>query len=102
MTTPNPGDFSWYPRLEDFEKEGLKNMFDAVTKLKLWEWFQRFEINPKLGFRFDDASEITTISKETAYMGYSGASFGWCMVNMWQIAKLGWAPYYTSIIEQNK
>ena len=101
MPIPTSGDFSWYPRLEDFEKEGLKNMFDAVTKLNLWEWFQNFEIDPKLGFRFDDAPEITTISKETAYVGYSGASFGWCMVNMWQIAKLGWSQYYKEVEKNN-
>ena len=101
MTTPISGDFSWYPRLEDFEKEGLKNMFDAITKLNLWEWLQNFEINPKLGFRFDDAPEITTISNETAYVGYSGASFGWCMVNMWKIAKLGWSQYYNEVEKNN-
>ena len=100
MTISNLGDFSWYPCLEDFEKEGLKNMFDAVTKLNLWEWFKNFEIDPELGFRFDDAPEITAISKETAHMGYSGASFGWCMVNMWKIAKLGWSQYYNEINEK--
>ena len=103
MTTPPTyGDFRWYPHLEEFEKEGLKDMFDAITKLNLWVWLQNFEITPKLGFRFDDAPEITTISKETAYVGYSGASFGWCMVNMQMIAKFGWSQYYITIIEQNK
>lgn len=101
MTTPTPGDFSWYPRLENFQQDSLKNMFDAITKLNLWEWLKNFEMNPSIGFQFDDAPEITLISDETMSDGHSGSSFGWCMVNMWNIATLGWSKYYITTLNKN-
>jgi len=101
MTTPTPGDFTWYPRLESFQRESLKNMFDAITKLDLWEWLKNFEMNPNVGFQFDDTPEITLISDETASDGHSGSSFGWCMVNMWNIATLGWSKYYITTLNKN-
>jgi hypothetical protein len=102
MTTPTPGDFSWYPRLKDFEINGLQNMYTAITKLALWGWLKSFKIDPKLGFQFDDAPEIGAISTEIADDGHSSASFGWCMINMMHISTLGWGVYYTTVIEQNK
>lgn len=101
MTTPTPGDFTWYPRLENFQRDSLKNMFDAITKLNLWEWLKNFEMNPNVGFQFDDAPEITLISDETVSDGHSGSSFGWCMVNMWNIATLGWSEYYITTLNKN-
>jgi hypothetical protein len=94
MTTPSPGDFSWYPRLESFQKDSLKNMYDAITKLGLWEWLKHYKINPNLGFQYDDTPELSSIFREIASDGHSSASFGWCMSNMWRIARLGWAEYY--------
>ena len=101
MTMPNPGDFSWYPHLENFQRDSLKNMYNAITKLDLWEWLKNFEMNPELGFQYDDAPELALISLETASDGHTSSSFGSCMINMWDIAKLGWSKYYTVSINKN-
>lgn len=101
MTT-SPGDFSWYPHLDNFQRDSLRNMFEAITKLDLWEWLKNFKMNPSMGFQYDDAPEIALISLETASDGHSSSSFGWCMINMWNIAKLGWSNYYIDTIDKNR
>jgi hypothetical protein len=96
MTTPTPGDFTWYPDEQPI-RDILKNMFDAVTKLNLWDWLRDFNPNPEDGLQFSESSEIDALSKETEDMGHSGVSFGYCLGNMSKIAKIGWTEYYNTI-----
>ena len=96
MTTPTPGDFNWYSD-EQPVRDILKNMFDAVTKLNLWDWLRDFNPNPEDGLQFSESSEIDAIAQETADMGHSGTSFGYCLGNMSSIAKIGWVKYYNTV-----
>jgi hypothetical protein len=73
----------------------LKNMYDAITELNLWDWLSTFTPEDGKGFMFTQNSEITQImlhNKVESDM-HSGASFAWCMRHMEVIAKNGWDYY---------
>lgn len=97
MSTPTPGDYTWYPDEQPI-RDILKNMFDVVTKLNLWEWLRDFDPKPENGFEFSESSEIEALARETADMGHSGTSFGYCLGHMSRIAKIGWVEYYNTVI----
>jgi hypothetical protein len=88
---PNEGDFKGH----DDEKM-LKNMYDAITRLKLWEWLKTYQPEEGKGFIWSDAPEIRRIINETAEF-HSGMSFAWTMRHMDAIAKKGWAHYYKDV-----
>lgn len=90
---PDPGNFSGHP-----DHLMLKNMYDAITRLNLWDWLQNFTPDEGKGFMFSFTPEIQSITVETDAMGHSGASFALCMRHMEKIAKSGWIDYYREII----
>lgn len=90
---PDPGTFA--PHSDHIM---LKNMYDAITKLDLWLWLEKFTPEAGKGFMFTMTPEIMAIGRETDVMGHSGASFAFCMRHMEIIAKQGWIEYYRTII----
>lgn len=79
----------------------LKNMYDAITELNLWDWLRKFTPEENKGFMFTQNNKITQIithNKVESDM-HSGASFGFCMRQMEVIAKNGWDYYYESNIK---
>ncbi len=77
----------------------LKNMYDAITELNLWDWLKTFTPEDGKGFMFTQNNEITQImlhNKVESDM-HSGASFAWCMRQMEVIAKNGWDYYESNI-----
>lgn len=90
---PDPGNFGPHP-----DREMLKNMYDAITRLDLWSWLQKFTPEKDKGFMFTMTPEIMAIGTETNEMGHSGSSFAFCMRNMEVIAKKGWVTYYQEYI----
>lgn len=90
---PNAGNFGLHP-----DRIMLMNMYDAITKLELWNWLERFTPDPNKGYMFTITPEIQEIAKQTDEMGHSGSSFAFCMRHMEKIAKVGWIEYYRTII----
>jgi hypothetical protein len=98
------------PRVNAFPAEGnftghsearmLKNMYDAITELDLWDWLRTFTPEKDKGFMWSPAPEIGRISHHPKVDsdGHSGASFAFCMRHMEMIAKEGWHTYYRTII----
>jgi hypothetical protein len=90
---PPEGDFKGH----DDEKM-LKSMYDAISRLKLWEWLKTYQPEEGKGFMWSRAPEISRISNEVISDGHSGSSFAWAMRQMETIAKKGWANYYKDIL----
>ena len=90
---PDPGSFGPHP-----DHIMLKNMYDAIEKLNLWNWLYSFSPEEGKGFMFSFTPEIQLIGIETDSMGHSGASFAFCMRHMEKIAKSGWTEYYRTTI----
>jgi hypothetical protein len=84
----DPGDF----RLAQ-DGPMLKNMYDAITTLNLWDWLSAYEPPADKGFMFAASPELNAIATATDAFGHSGASFALCMRHMECIAKEGWIDY---------
>jgi hypothetical protein len=93
-----PGNFKGHS-----EEKMLKNMYEAIDELKLWDWLSTFTPEKKDGFMWSPASEISQIGNHPKVNsdGHTGASFAWCMRNMEVIAKKGWEHYYTEFVLPN-
>lgn len=90
---PPEGDFKGHN-----EEKILKNMYDAISKLKLWEWLKTYRPEEGKGFMWSRAPEITQIGNAVVADGHSGASFAYAMRHMDTIAKKGWEHYYKNIL----
>ncbi len=91
---PDPGS-SFYPNPDGTL---LKNMYDAISRLNLWDWLMNYTPEEGKGFMFSNSPEITAIGQATEADGHSGASFAVCMRQMEFIAKHGWIDYYRTHI----
>ncbi len=91
---PDPGS-SFYPHPDHIM---LKNMYDAISHLNLWDWLRDHMSDGAKDLMFSSAPEITAISQATEADGHSGASFALCMRQMEFIAKQGWIEYYRNNI----
>ena len=81
-----PGDFSFV------KDASVREMFDdaykAITVAMAWEFIERDPGDG--GFMFSSVSYSVAISNAIKYNGHSGASYGWTMRVMQQIARGGW------------
>lgn len=93
---PVPGDFSWMKYTSDSKM--LKNMYEAISYLDLWNWLKHYEPDPNKGYMFSWCPEIHAITVQTESDEHSGSSFAYCMKHMGMIAKQGWDEYYNNII----
>ena len=90
------GNFNTITHFEDYERTSLQNMYNAISKRKLWDWM-RTPPPANTGFMFYDHPNITLISNDVNSDGHSGSSFAWCMRNMQYIAEHGWTAYVKKI-----
>ena len=92
---PDPGYFGMHP-----DAKMLKNMYDAITDLNLWNWLENFTPEKDKGFMWSSSPEIGHIGHHPKVDsdGHSGASFAWTMRHMEVIAKKGWIDYYREYI----
>ena len=83
------------PGIFSMAKDGpmLKNMYDAITTLNLWDWLAAYSPLADKGFMFSASPELNAIAAATDAFGHSGASFALCMRHMECIAKGGWIEY---------
>lgn len=85
---------------ESYERDMLEDAYHTIRGLDLWEWFRQFEPHPNEGFMFTADIHIATIGNAMTYKSHSGASFGWTMRAVHDIARRGWTPHKYSVIEQ--
>ncbi len=80
----------------------LKNVYDAICELNLWEWLKTYTPDEDRGFMFSYSKEVNEIIQHSKVVSdrHSGASFAWCMRNMEVIAKNGWDHYFAHYISK--
>ena len=71
----------------------LKNMYDAINKLKLWNWLKTSEFEEE-DYMLCCTPNIAAIVRETKSIGHSPDSFAYCLRYMEHIAKYEWVAYY--------
>lgn len=78
----------------DFRNE-LCQMYNAISRLGLWDQFRAFIPDPKDGYTFSSDPVIEQICKspEVDQCGHSGATQALCFRHMQSIALLGWDEY---------
>jgi hypothetical protein len=70
----------------------LKDMFDTITRLELWEWFKE-DPPDEDGYMWWDHENITKILQGLTDNNHSGASMAYAMRNMQYIAKNGFEEW---------
>jgi hypothetical protein len=88
------GNFDVFDHLEEYEKNSLQHMYNAITNNNLWE-FMKLDPPRNIGYAFWNTPEIGIMSRDINVQldGHSGASFAWVMRNMQYIAQHGWDEY---------
>lgn len=72
----------------------LQHVYDAITKLNLWEWLREFTPHPSEGFLLTHHPNLDLISEELKDDRHSRGSFASTMRTMELIAKTGgWDAY---------
>jgi hypothetical protein len=80
------------------ERSMYTTAYNAITQLELWDYMRNFN---EESFMFSSAKEVSKIYEkigELGYGGHSGASFGFIMRQMQQIAKNGLQEYISRYI----
>ena len=80
---------------DEISRKTLNNTYKAITNTNNWENLKNFSVDLKKGFMFSSEDFLKEISDETERLntGHSGASWGFCMRQMHEIAKNGWNNY---------
>jgi hypothetical protein len=73
-----------------FETPMLQDAYQAITACDLWEWMRTYAPEDGRGFMFGNHPNQEKINEKMTYTGHSGASYGWTMRAMEDIAKNGW------------
>ena len=84
---------------EVHEVEMIQDAYDTVKRLGLWDWFGQFEPHPNEGFMFTADINIAMIGNALTYV-HSGASFGWTMRIVHDIARRGWEEHRIAVIDK--
>ncbi len=79
-----------YPKLD---ATMLEDADAAITTCGLWEWMSTYNPTAGEGFMFSNHPNLDKISQAMKYEGHSGASYGWTMRTMQQVARLGWDKF---------
>lgn len=93
------GDFSVLVGTRDeFFMKYLKDAYDAITRLNLWNELSEYSPEPNKGFMFSTSPLLDKINSEMKYIDdHSGASYALTMRVMEFIAKNGWKSYVSSL-----
>jgi hypothetical protein len=93
------GDFSVLMGTPDeFFIKYLKDAYDAITKLNLWNDLSQYTPEQNKGFMFSSSPLLSQITSEMKLMDdHSGSSYGLTMRVMEFISKNGWDSYVKSL-----
>jgi hypothetical protein len=91
------GNFDNLPLLID-DKEMLKDMYDTISNLKLWDWLAKPGVPGDHGFVMFIYPEIQRITTNMKYFNHSGSSFQFTLSTMEFIAKKGWDKYVSDLL----
>ena len=90
-----PGDFSFVK--DASVREMFEDAYKAITAAGAWEFVERDPGDG--GFMFSSDPYSVAISNAMKYDGHSGASYGWTMRVMQQIARGGWGQFVKGYVE---
>jgi hypothetical protein len=82
-----------------FEIEMLTDAYEAITACDMWDWLRVYSPEEDKGFMFGNHPNQERINKEMKFDGHSGASYGWTMRVMEDIAKRGWEDHKNRVRE---
>lgn len=86
-----PGDFHKIPEMDSWEADMLKDIYDAVSKLNMWENMRNFS---EQSFMFSRSTWLSQVQSNMKLMdSHSGSSYGICMRIIESIAKTGWDTF---------
>jgi hypothetical protein len=99
MTTYKEGDFSFVK--DTTERMMFEDMYAAITAADGWA---DMRLDPgKGGFMFGHAPIIERVTAQLKdRVGHSGASFGYTMRAMQQLARSGWATWVSIMKEKTE
>jgi hypothetical protein len=94
-----PGDFAAIPEMDSWEAEMLKDIYNAVSELNMWENMRNFS---EQSFMFSRSTWLSEVQGKMKLMDqHSGSSYGICMRIIESIAKSGWDAYFYGRLENN-
>ena len=73
-----------------YETPMLEDAYRAITTCDLWDWMRTTTPEDGRGFMFGNHPNQERLNEAMTYPGHSGASYGWTMRAMEDIAKHGW------------
>ena len=86
-----PGDFHKIPEMDSWEADMLKDVYDAVSELNMWENMRNFS---EESFMFSRSAWLSQVQGKMKLIdSHSGSSYGICMRIIESIAKIGWDTY---------
>ena len=95
-----PGDFAAIPEMDSWEAEMLKDIYDAVSELNMWENMRNFS---EQSFMFSRSTWLSEVQGKMKLMdSHSGSSYGCCMRIIESIAKDGWDAYVAGRLAYNE
>ena len=83
---------------ETYEIEMVRDAYETITRLGLWDWLKNFKPHANEGFMFSSDLTLAMLGSSLSYTGHSGASFGWTMRIMHDIAQRGWEAHKDMVI----
>lgn len=87
---------------EKNDVEMIQDAYDTIHRLGLWDWFGEFHPHPNEGFMFTSDINIAIIGNEMKLKdSHSGASFGFTMTLVHDIAKNGWENHKNAAIQRH-
>ena len=85
---------------DTYETEMLQDAYDTIKRVGLWKWFREFQPHPNEGFMFSSDMNLAIISTSLKNQSHSGASFGWTMRVLHDIAKHGWENHKDVVVRK--
>ena len=73
-----------------YETPMLEDAYRAITTCDLWDWMRTYTPEDTRGFMYGNHPNQERINRAMTYTAHSGASYGWTMRAMEDIAKHGW------------
>ena len=101
----NPDWSSLYPMLGEHDQCMLSSAYNAIHRVKCWEYMYGFVVNETRGFmRCNDTHMIRIMNavNDDDCCGHSGATMAYTMRRMHFIARYGWEEFRINLMQNSR